>query len=468
MRNLFARQAIPMVWDYAEGNPLSDSTGNWMAHINWVWKVVARLPSRRAGFARQADAAQITTGAITLSTDPPYYDNIGYADLSDFFYVWLRRNLRDIYPAVFSTMLVPKVQELIASKHRHGNKDEAKEFFESGMLETFTNIRRFVQEDLPLTVYYAFKQQDAGFLRGSAQGEVASTGWETMLTSLVESGFSIVGTWPMRTERKGRTNAISTNSLASSIVLVCRPRPADARATSLRRFRNELRAELPAAIANMQSGSIAPVDLAQASIGPGMAIYSRYRQVLEADGRPLTVRDALVLINEALDKTLAEQDASLDSETRFAIGWFAQFRYTAGAFGEADVLARARNTSVQSVVLAGVATAAGGQVQLIHWRDYPEDYNPQEDARPTVWEGAHHLIKRLRSDGEVAAAALYNQLPSDIAGEAQNLAYRLYGICERQAWAEQALDYNALGSSWSEITRLAAQNRQQATQGEMF
>lgn len=440
--------------------------------------------------AIQANAGELSPPQPTLfSTDPPYYDNIGYADLSDFFYVWLRRSLGDVYPDIFSTMLVPKADELIASSHRHGGKDEAKDFFESGMLDTFSSFRQFVTEDYPLTVYYAFKQQDAGFMipqpkmgEGALRQEsadlssssprsgreVASSGWETMLTSLIASGFSIVGTWPMRTEGKSRMNAQGANSLASSIVLVCRPRPEDAPATSRRRFLEALRAELPAAIAEMKTGSIAPVDMAQATIGPGMAIYSRYRAVLEADGKPLTVRTALGLINPALDEALEEQDAQLDGETRFAIGWFEEGGFREGDFGRADVLARGKNTSVESVALAGLVEAARGKVRLIHWREYdPGAYDPGQDTRPTVWEGAHHLIERLNSHGEMGAAALYNRLPGDIAASARDLAYRLYHICDRKSWAEDALDYNGLVSSWSEITRLAASARDTGTQGEL-
>lgn len=406
---------------------------------------------------------------IALSTDPPYYDNIGYADLSDFFYVWLRRNLRDVYPDIFSTMLVPKAAELIASSHRHGGKDQAKEFFEAGMLGAFRNFRRFVRRDLPITVYYAFKQQDAGFLQNDATEQLASTGWETMLTSMIMAGFTIVGTWPMRTERGVRMNAIGTNALASSIVLVCRPRPEEAPATSRRRFLDALRAELPAAIVEMKTGSIAPVDMAQATIGPGMAIYSRYSRVLEADGTPLTVRTALGLINAALDEVLEEQDAELDPETRFAVDWFTQYRHQSREFGQADVLARAKGTAVESVALAGLVEAAGGKVKLIHWREYdPSGYVPEQDKRPTVWEGTHHLIERLNHHGETGAAALYNRLPGDIAESARDLAYRLYHVCDRKGWAEEALDYNTLVSSWSEITRLAASGRGRGSQAELF
>ena len=466
---VFARQAIPMVWDVAESNPFSDSSGNFLGQLGYMLKVLESVPATAAtGRARQLDAMQLNPVTTMLSTDPPYYDNIGYADLSDFFYVWIRRSLRAVFPDEFGTMLVPKAKELIASKHRHGSKDAAKEHFESGMLETFSNIRGFVTDEYPLTLYYAFKQQDAGFLAGNSDTDVASTGWETMLDSLINVSFSIVGTWPMRTELTGNLKK-NVNALASSIVLVCRPRPDDAPATSRRRFLDALRAELPKAIAEMKTGNIGPVDLPQASIGPGMAIYSRYSRVLEADGTALTVRAALSEINKALDAALEEPISGLDAETQFAVDWFAQHGYKAGDFGGADVLARAKNTSVASVALAGVAKAEGGKVQLVNWREYdPGAYDPQQDKRPTVWEGTHHLVERLNHHGEVGAAALFNRLPGDIAESVRDLAYRLHNICERKGWAEDALDYNALGSSWSEISRLAASGRESGTQTELF
>ena len=465
----FGRQVISMIWDYAEANPFSQSTGNWSAHINWIWKVLEFLPSGYIGLAEQEDAAQLARSAITLSTDPPYYDNIGYAHLSDYFYVWTRHMLRSIYPDIFGSMLTPKAQELIAEAARHPSKDDAKAFFERGMLGTFATIRRLVTKAYPLTVYYAFKQQDAGLLKDGASRNIASTGWETMLTSLIEAGFRIVGTWPMRTEGVSRLRAMSSNVLASSIVLVCRPRSEDAPATSRRRFLDALRAELPGAIAEMKTGSIAPVDMAQAAIGPGMAIYSRYSAVLEADGTPLTVRTALGLINAALDEALEEQDAELDAETRFAVGWFEERGFKDGDFGRANVLAQAKNTAVESVVLAGVVESGGGKVRLINWREYdPAAYDPRQDKRPTVWEGTHHLIERLNGrGGEAGAAELYNRLPDEIAAAARDLAYRLYHICERKGWAEDALDYNALVSSWSEITRLATGQRASGTQPEL-
>ena len=468
--HLFARQAIPMVWDYTEGNPFSDSTGNWTAHLNLVCKVIDRLPAqaRALGFSNQNDAMQINGNAITLSTDPPYYDNIGYADLSDFFYVWMRRNLRDIYPDVFGTMLVPKATELIASRYRHNNsKQAASDYFESGMLETFRNIRKFVKPDYPLTVYYAFKQQDAAFIKDGIL-QRARTGWETMLTSLIEAGFSIVGTWPMRTERRGRTNAIAANALASSIILVCRPRAADAPGLSARDFRQALKRELPPALHAMQSGSIAPVDLAQASIGPGMAVYSRYSRVLEADGTALSVRAALMEINAALDAYLTEQDGELDSETRFAVEWFAQHGFDEGDYGDAETLVRAKNTAVKSVEMAGLVESGGGWVRLRHWSDIDPGWDPRADKRPTVWEGTHHLIERLDSHGEMGAARLLARMPDGMGSEARQLAYRLYHLCERKKWTAHGRDYNRLITSWRRISDEAARIRNDPSQMELL
>jgi putative DNA methylase len=481
IRNTFGRQALPMVWDYAEANPFSDSTGNWSSYVEWIWKVIENLPANLKGWAVQQDAASLNLEAKTLSTDPPYYDNIGYADLSDFFYVWMRKALRDVYPDIFGTLLVPKAPELIASPYRHGGKEAANQHFEGGMLQTFRNIRRFITPDYPLTVYYAFKQQDAeaeeedgddngrGMMHHAPTGKSAksSTGWETMLTSLIDAGFSIDGTWPMRTELSNRMVGMGANALASSIVLVCRPRPEDAPTISRRAFLDALRRELPAALKAMQSGSIAPVDLAQASIGPGMAIYSRYSKVLEADGSPMSVRTALGLINAALDEYLAEQDGDIDSDTRFAVAWFEQFGFSEGDFGRADVLARAKNTSVAGVESAGLVVAGRGKVKLKHWSEYDRGaWDPTQDKRPTIWEATHHLIKRLNSDGETGSAELLQKMPSDMAAEARQLAYRLYSICERKGWAEHARDYNALVMSWSGIGEEAARLRDAVARGD--
>ena len=394
--------------------------------------------------------SQSKLSITTLSTDPPYYDNIGYADLSDFFYVWLRRNLRDVYPELFSTLLVPKKPELIVAPHRHDSRDEAKAFFEEGMLETFTNLRQSVRADYPVSIYYAYKQQDTGI------GEDRpSSGWETMLSSLMQAGFKIVGTWPMRTELGNRMRSLDSNTLASSIVLVCRVRPEDAPAAGRRDFSAALRRELPAALKQLLSGNLAATDLAQGSIGPGMAIFSRYSHVLEPDGREMSVRVALGLINRALDDFFAEQDGELDAETRFAIAWFEKYAFAAGPFGDADVLARARNTSVDSVARAGLVEAGAGQVTLLQHEKY-SDWKPQEDKRPTIWEGTHHLIRCLQlGGGEAEAGALLRDMKGNMPDEAKRLAYRLYNVCERTRRNDHARDYNALVDSWPEIVRLA-------------
>ena len=338
------------------------------------------------------------------------------------------------------------------------------------VLQTFTKIRLFVKSDFPLTVYYAFKQQDAEVVdseEDDTNTQVTSTGWETMLTSLINSGFSIDGTWPMRTELGNRMIGMGTNALASSIVLVCRPRPEDAPNTSRRAFVDSLRRELPKALKEMQSGNIAPVDLAQASIGPGMAIYSRYSKVLEADGSSMSVRTALGLINQILDEHLSEQDGDIDADTRFAVAWFTQFGFDEGDFGQADVLARGKNTSVAGVETAGLVTSGRGKVKLKHWQEYdPGSWNPQEDKRPTVWEATHHLIEQLTHHGETGSAMLMQKMPSDMAAEARQLAYRLYSICERKGWSEHARDYNALVISWAGIGEESARLKEAAASGD--
>ncbi len=466
---VFSRHAIPMIWDYAEANPFSDSAGNFMVLYKYMLNVIKRLPaSLKNGNAVQQDAARLNGNAITLSTDPPYYDNISYADLSDFFYVWMRSNLRDIYPDVFGTMLVPKAQELIASRHRHNNsKPAASEYFESGMLETFTNIRKFVTDEYPLTVYYAFKQQDASFIKDGVLHR-ASTSWETMLTSLIKAGFMICGTWPMRTEGSGRLNARKTNALASSIILVCRPRPHDAPILSLGAFLQALRRELPPALKAMQSGSIAPVDLAQASIGPGMAIYSRASRVLEADGTPIDIRTALMRINEELQNHLAQIDGDLDAESRFAIDWFSQFGFENGDFGDADILARAKNTSGDDVKKSGLVISGGGKVRLINWPEMEPGWDPQKDIRPTVWEAVHHIIERLYHHGESAAGNLLSRMPGDMGGEVRDLAYRLYEICDGKGWAEHAFYYNDFVVRWPQISEEALRHKRQPEQSALM
>jgi putative DNA methylase len=472
IRNTFARQAIPMNWDYAEGNPFSDSTGNWVACVNWVVEAVANAPAGDEGSAQQADATSFL-GEIRhalFSTDPPYYDNIGYADLADFFYIWLRHNLKDIYPELFRTMLTPKNEELVATPYRFGgSKDKAKEHFERGLQKTFHQMCQKADPYYPLTVYYAFKQAENSSSADMENGSrvVASTGWETMLTGLVTSGFQITGTWPMRTELSNRPVASGTNALASSIVLVCRPRPEESPVTTRRELLSALKKHLPRALKSLQKSNIAPVDLAQAAIGPGMAVFSSYSKVLEADGSPMTVRTALALINEVLDEYLAEQEGEYDADTRWALAWFEQFGMQEGPFGDAETLSKAKNTSVSGLVLAGILQARGGKVKLLSRAEYPDDWDPAVDNRPTVWEAVQYMILALEKSGEEAAARLLKKL-GPMAEAARDLSYRLFSICERKGWAGEALAYNGLVVAWPRLLELAAQMQETPRQGQLF
>jgi putative DNA methylase len=356
-----------------------------------------------------------------------------------------------VYPDLFSTLLTPKAEELVATRSRFdGSRSAAEKFFEQGLRTAFERMREAQHPDYPLTLFYAFKQTE------SQNGTVASTGWETMLSGLLDSGFSVTGTWPVRSELSNRNIASGTNALASSVVLVCRPRPAEAALATRREFVTALRDDLPADLRKLQQGNIAPVDLAQAAIGPGMAVFSRHAKVVEADGSAMTVRTALGLINQALDEILAEQEGDFDADTRFAVTWFEQRGMEEGPFGEADVLARAKNTSVTGLGEAGVLASRAGKVRLLSRPELPGEWDPVTDRRPTAWEAAQHLTRRLETGGEDAAAELLRRLGGDYGEQAKELAYRLYSICERKGWAQEALGYNALVVAWPEIARRVA------------
>lgn len=459
MRAGFSKQALPMVWDYAEGNPFGGSSSGWTECVDVVAGCLEVVPARTLGAARQEDARALHhSQPLLISTDPPYYDNIGYADLSDFFYVWLRHTLSEIYPSLSSTLLTPKAEELIASPYRFaGDKGAAQRFFEVGLGDAFGRMRELQDERFPLTVFYAFKQsestEDDEVVSGASES-VISTGWETMLDGLIGAGFLVDGTWPMRTEGDNRSVSIGTNALASSILLVCRPRPTNAPSTTRRQFLAELQRELPSALRNLQHGNIAPVDLAQAAIGPGMAVFSRYARVLESDGQPMRVRTALALINQVLAETLAEQEGEMDADTRWALTWFDENGFGEGQYGRAEVLATAKNTAMPGLVAAGIVLSARGKTRLLRRDELAADWDPATDTRRTVWEATHHLSRALESNGEAAAAALLARLGED--GErARDLAYRLYTTCERRGWAQDAQAYNALVVAWPELTRLA-------------
>ena len=462
LRNTFGRQAIPMVWDYAEGNPFSTSSGNWLNNIDWSAKACVNLPYMPRGISDQADAIQqqVTLNKL-VSTDPPYYDNIGYADLSDFFYIWLRRSLGSIFPDLFATLAVPKAEELVATPYRHGSKEEAETFFLDGMGRAMRRLAEQAHPAFPVTIYYAFKQSET-----KGDGGISSTGWETFLAAVIQSGFAVTSTWPMRTELGNRMIGMGTNALASSIVLGCRRRPAGAPLATRREFVAALKAELPAALAYLQSGNIAPVDLAQAAIGPGMAVYTRYAKVLDAQGHPVSVRDALALINHTLDEVLAAQEGDFDADTRWALAWFEQQGFTAGEYGVAETLSTAKNTSVAGMEEAGILESKAGEVRLLPPEQLSEDWDPAADRRLPVWEVVHHLLRVLDTEGETGAARLVRQL-GGVAETARELAYRLYAVAERKSRPAEALSYNALVQSWPEIARLAQQEAP-AEQGGLF
>lgn len=467
--NSFGRQALPMTWDYGEVNPFCDAA-SWDKVQFFLAKAVdflcEKVSSKVPGIVQQNGAqTQTISQAKLVSTDPPYYDNIGYADLSDFFYVWLRRSLRTIFPNLYATLAVPKVEELVANPYRHGSKENAENFFMDGMTAAMHNLAQQAHPAFPVTIYYAFKQSDTKDDGGSTH----STGWETFLEAVLRAGFTLTGTWPMRTEKPGRMMAQKSNALASSIVLVCRKRDAAAETISRREFQRQLREQLPEALETMIGGTsgqspIAPVDLAQAAIGPGMGIYSQYAAVLNQDGTPMRVHDALVLINREITDYLTPDAGSFDADTLFCNSWFEQYGWAEGPFGEADVLARGKGTSVQGVAQAGIADSGGGKVRLLRWADYQAGWDPKLDARNPVWEATHHLIRALNTQGEAAAGALLAAMP-DKAEPIRQLAYHLYTLCERKKWAEDARAYNELITAWHAVLEAS---REQGPRGEQL
>lgn len=462
-RETFARQALQMSWDFAEANTFARAGGSFGTAIDKGAMALEALPTATASVAHQADAAsQVITSGKVVSTDPPYYDNVPYADLSDFFYVWLRRSLRSVFPELFATLAVPKTEELVAFAYRHEGKAGAEAFFLSGMTQAMHKLAEQSHPAFPVTIYYAFKQAESDVAEGTA-----STGWETFLTAVIEAGFATSGTWPMRTEGTGRLRAMDSNALASSIILVCRPRTEEAPSATRREFISALKSELPLALVHLQRGNIAPVDLQQAAIGPGMSVFTRYSQVLDAQGKPMAVREALALINHTLDEALAEQEGDFDAESRWALAWFDQMGFSEGDFGLAETLSKAKNTSVQGISDVGVLESRRGKVRLYRPAELSADWKPS-GSDVMAWAVVHHLIRVFESGGDLAAAEMVAQLGSK-AEAARELAYRLYTICERKKRSAEALSYNALVQSWPEITRLARERSEsKGEQGELF
>lgn len=469
LRNTFARQAIPMTWDYAEANPFSSSSGCFDNMLEWVFKSLLEFPATITGTAIQQDA-QTDCGLrnLVISSDPPYYDNIGYADLADYFYIWMRQSLKSTYPRLFRTMLVPKAEELVATPYRfEGSREKARDFFEGGMVQACRQFYRYAREDVPVTIYYAYKQSESDEGDNAAQ---ASTGWETMLSAIIKAGFAITGTWPMRTEMANRAVASNTNALASSIVLVCRKRPEESASCSRRSFIAELKRELRAALKNLQTSNIAPVDMAQAAIGPGMSVYSRYAKVLEADGSAMGVRTALQVINAELDAYFSEQDGALDAESRFCVDLYTQFAFNHMKFGEADVLARAKNTSVEKLASMGLVYAEKGVVHLLERTELPELKVSRLTADRCLWMVMQYLIQSMDTGGIEACARLVVEFSAS-AERARDLAYRLFSLAERKGWNAEAYAYNSFVVAWPDIQQKAAElraARRTAKQGSLI
>ena len=451
VRSTFGRQAIPMTWDFVEANPFSASSGNWTTICGRVWEALARFVPGNDGFQRQLDAktAEFPENAV-ISTDPPYYDNIYYADLSDFFYCWMKPALRDVYPDLFKTLATPKEEELVAMPHRRGGRKKAEEFFLDGMRKAITNIARQSSSDYPATIYYAFKQSEI------SQEGVSSTGWATFLQAVIDSGYAIVGTWPMRTEMANRMNALGANTLANSVVLVCRKREKNATIISRAEFISTLKRALPPALEQLQTANISPVDMPQAAIGPGMGVFSRCEKVLESNDNPMSAKTALQLINRELGEYLGGIQDEFDFTTRFAITWFEQHGMEAGEYGDADNLARALGISVEDVRNAGIVKAAAGKVQILGRDDIDPEWDPEKTACPATWACCQQLIRILERDGETAAATLLKKICAQ-ADEAKNLAYCLYDIAaNKRQDAGEARAYNGLISAWPELTSLAS------------
>ena len=453
--NCFSKQAIPMTWDYPEANPIGNAVGSFTGIIVYISECIEKLPlASDNGYVKQFDA-QSDCGLrnIMISTDPPYYDNIGYADLSDFFYVWMRQALKQTYPNLFRTMLVPKAEELVATPYRFdGSVEKARDFFEDGMLHTCQKIYQYAREDIPVTIYYAYKQSDTN--TEASETKTASTGWETMLSAVIQAGFAITGTWPMRTEQSYRAIGMGTNALASSIVLVCRKRPEDASMVTRRGFIAELKRELRPALQKLQRSNIAPVDLAQSAIGPGMGVYSKYSQVLGSDGTPMTVRSALQIINQELDVYFNEQDGELDQNSRFCVDLYMQNAFNDIKFGDADTLARAKNTSVAALAAKGVLYAQKGSVHLLTREELPKKVDEREE---TIWLLCQQLTQNMATGSVAACARIVENMFGSNAERAKDLAYRLYTVAERKGWAQEACAYNALVIAWPEIQSRAAE-----------
>lgn len=461
IRNVFGRQAIPMVWDYAEANPFSDSSGCFSNMLEWVYKAVKEYPKMSQGEVVQWDATQDNgLSNIMISTDPPYYDNIPYAYLADFFYVWLRNSLKNTYPELFPTVLTPKASELTAIRYRfEGGREEAKSFFEDGMARTCQNLFEYTRDDVPVTIYYAFKQSD-----NDSDGK-ASSGWETMLSAIIKAGFTITGTWPMRTELENRNVASGANALASSIVIVCRKMDGAKPSTTMRLFADELRSELLPAVQKLQASNIAPVDLAQSAIGPGIAVYSRYKNIIQADGSELSVRDALKLINRELDSILNEHDSDIDTESSLCLMLYSQKGYNEWTFGDVNTLATAKNTSVDALARLGIVESGKGKVRVYE----RNELKPFSGTSKCIWLITQQAVRAFENDGFTGIAEIFADISESDVSKVKKLCYQLFSIADKKKWTEEALVYNSVITSWDDAissVSVIQDRRRSATQLE--
>lgn len=463
VRNVFARQAIPMSWDFAEVNPFSSSSGNFLGQVNWVADSLDMVPARPQGEAHQADAATRDYANVVVSTDPPYYDNIGYSDLSDYFYVWLRRMLHDVLPSTVRTVLTPKAQELVANPYRHGGKEGAAKFFVDGFNHVFAHIRETANTDVPITVYYAYKQQD--------EKSGTSTGWYALLDGLIKAGWEITATWPVRSEMTSRMLANGTNALASSIVLACRPRPVGAPSVTMRVFNSMLRSELTAELRTLMASGIDPVDLSQAAIGPGISVYSRYSRIREADGSDMPVQKALEIINRTVDEVMGDADSDYDPDTRFAVKWYQSYGWAQENTGMADQLARSCGTSPDALVRGGMFEAAGGKSRLLTPAEMvDEHWHPLQDDHVSLWEACIRMAGILDTRGVDKVAPVMAEagelLPLD---DIRALGFRMYHEAEKRKDAEGAIRFNNLVSMWDDLSVKASTENvvRPAVQGEL-
>lgn len=452
VRVTFSRQALPMTWDFAEVNFFSSSVGAIETVLKTLSTPLLYIPPLGSpGFIQQLDAQTVKDfHSAAISTDPPYYDNIGYADLSDFFFCWLKQPLKAVFPDLFGVLATPKQEELVATPYRHGGKNVAEQFFMEGMRGAIHNMASGASGDFPAVIYYAFKQREM-----KDEG-ISSTGWASFLQAVIEAGYAVVGTWPLRTEMANRIVASGTNALANSVVLVCRKRPAGAGVIYKDEFIRMVRRELPGALRDLLAANIAPSDIPQASIGPGIGIYSRYSEVREGADATMSVKSALQLINREVDEYLNDVVGEFDADTRLAITWFEQFGMGAGPYGTADNIARGRGISVESAKHAGVLNSSAGKVRILKREELPKDWDPAEDKHLAVWECCQHVIRVLETGGEFEAAVLIRAIGPAMADNVKDLAYVLYNICEKRKDAKEATSYNALIAVWPDLTRLAA------------